>query len=55
MHQMHRALFHTNSETAHVKQCALILVDEIIESYEWEYLKSGLDFWQEVKQEVENL
>ena len=42
------------------KQCALIAVDEIIDSepqYEWsnDYWKNPNDFWQEVKQEIENL
>ena len=44
----------------HAKQCALIAVDEIIDSepqYEWsnDYWKNPNDFWQEVKQEIENL
>jgi hypothetical protein len=43
-----------------VKQCALIAVDEIIDSepqYEWsnDYWKNPNDFWQEVKQEIEKL
>jgi hypothetical protein len=42
------------------KQCALIAVDEIIDSepqYEWsnDYWKNPNDFWQEVKREIENL
>ena len=42
------------------KQCALIAVDEIIDSepqYEWsnDYWKNPNDFWKEVKQEIENL
>ena len=42
------------------KECALIAVDEIIDSepqYEWsnDYWKNPNDFWQEVKQEIENL
>ena len=45
---------------AKAKQCALIAVDEIIDSepqYEWsnDYWKNPNDFWQEVKQEIENL
>jgi hypothetical protein len=45
---------------ADAKQCALIAVDEIIDSepqYEWsnDYWKNPNDFWQEVKQEIENL
>jgi hypothetical protein len=46
--------------TIKAKQCALIAVDEIIDSepqYEWsnDYWKNPNDFWQEVKQEIENL
>ena len=42
------------------KECALIAVDEIIDSepqYEWsnDYWKNPNDFWQEVKQEIQNL
>jgi len=41
------------------KQCALISVDEIIKTnpYEWDGkdLNSTIDYWQEVKQEIENL
>jgi hypothetical protein len=45
---------------ADAKQCALIAVDEIIDSepqYEWsnDYWKNPNDFWQEVKQEIQNL
>lgn len=41
-------------------QCALIAVDEIIDSepqYEWsnDYWKNPNDFWQEVKKEIEKL
>jgi hypothetical protein len=37
------------------KQCALIAVDEIINSTSWQYITNGLDFWNEVKQEIEQL
>ena len=42
------------------KEFSLIAVDEIIDSepqYEWsnDYWKNPNDFWQEVKQEIENL
>ena len=41
------------------KQCALIAVSEIIKTnpYEWdgEDLNSTIDYWQEVKQEIEKL
>jgi hypothetical protein len=45
---------------ADAKQCALIAVDEIIDSepqYEWsnDYWKNPNDFWQEVKREIANL
>lgn len=41
------------------KQCALIAVDEVIDilsvlPYGMEYL-SHIDYWEEVKQEIENL
>jgi hypothetical protein len=41
------------------KQCALITVDEIIKTnpYEWdgEDMNSTIDYWEEVKQEIEKL
>jgi hypothetical protein len=41
------------------KQCALIAVDEIIKTnpYEWdgEDMNSTIDYWEEVKQEIEKL
>lgn len=42
------------------KEFSLIAVDEIIDSepqYEWsnDYWKNPNDFWQEVKQEIQNL
>ena len=41
------------------KQCALIAVDEIIELAYWEYMESMGEkeekYWQEVKQEINNL
>ena len=41
------------------KQCALIAVDEIIESnpYEWdgEDLNSTIDYWEKVKKDIEAL
>ena len=63
VHQMYGALFHTNSEPAHVKQCALIAVDEItnvVKKYETEKGRLlidniKLDYWQEVKQEIDKL
>jgi hypothetical protein len=42
-----------------IKQCALIAVDEIIEevanSADADYLTLRIDFWKQVKQEIENL
>ena len=37
------------------KKQALICVDEIINSHDWNVLKDGLDYWFEVKQELEKL
>jgi hypothetical protein len=37
------------------KKCALIAVDEIINSTSWQYIANGLDYWNEVKHEIENL
>jgi hypothetical protein len=44
-------------EFSHVKQCALICVDEIIEALEhnsWQN-KDWVNFYDEVKQEIEKL
>ncbi len=37
------------------KKCALIAVDEIINSTSWQYIANGLDYWNEVKHEIEKL
>jgi len=37
------------------KQCALIAVDEIINSTSWQYITNGLDYWNEVKHEISQL
>jgi hypothetical protein len=40
------------------KQCALIVVDEIMKAVGWEKMELGVDrdnYWTEVKQEIENL
>jgi hypothetical protein len=40
------------------KQCALIAVDEIIQAIDWhefEVPNEQINYWQEVKQEIENL
>lgn len=53
-----------NSIFKHAKQCALIAVDEIMKSnpimplsymLESEALDAGIDYWKEVKQEIEKL
>ncbi len=41
-----------------IKQCALIAVEEIIDSeplYKWTKSYNPDDYWKEVKQEIENL
>lgn len=48
--------FGSNVERA--KQCALIAVDEILEAIDWHIYESPnreISFWQEVKQEIENI
>ena len=37
------------------KKCALIAVHEIINSTSWQYIANGLDYWNEVKHEIEKL
>ncbi len=39
---------------AHAKQCAIVAVDEIL-SVIWINLNDDVDYWAEVKQEIENL
>jgi hypothetical protein len=58
------ALEHTECDCLHIdiaKECALIAVDEIIEEcYNWtggpdiSWDTKRFDYWQEVKQEIEN-
>lgn len=71
VHQMYGALFQTNAESTHVKQCALIAVDEIISSRKDDagfddFLSSRsseyytphplyLTYWEEVKKQIEKL
>ena len=47
------------SSIPYVKQCALITVDEILKANPYEVSKtdmdSTIDYWMEVKQEIENL
>jgi hypothetical protein len=40
-------------ETA--KQCALIAVDLVIDNIEDDYLENDLNYWEDVKQEIEKL
>ena len=42
-------------EESHYKQCALIAVDEILNSINPFGQFLGKDYWQEVKQEIEKL
>jgi hypothetical protein len=46
----------------HAKECALIAIDEIIQGYEFDSLEinhkrliDSINFWDEVKQEIEKL
>ena len=51
-------LLHYEIEKAYNKQCALIAVDEIIEaidSHDFETRNKKLNYWLEVKQEIEKL
>jgi hypothetical protein len=41
--------------TGIAKRCALIAIDEIINSTSWQYITNGLDYWNEVKNEIEKL
>jgi hypothetical protein len=48
--------------TEHAKVCALIVVDEIIQGYEFDSLEinhkriiDSINFWDEVKKEIEKL
>jgi hypothetical protein len=36
------------------KQCALIVVDEVLGQFKWRP-KDSLSYWEEVKQEINNL
>jgi len=44
--------------TKRAKQCAIIAVDEILQAIDWhefEVPNKQLEYWQEVKQEINNL
>lgn len=51
--QVDNQTFHMYNTLESAKYSALITVDCMIHSYEWQYLKKGLDYWIEVKQEIE--
>ena len=64
--ELYNKFYNTSSHPHHVesrqqfaKQCALIAVDEIIKThpYEWdgEDMNSTIDYWEEVKHEIEAL
>ena len=54
-------IFFVHSDATHIhsltKQCALIAVDEILDSLDYDYMlfKQQSDYWNEVKQEIEKL
>ena len=49
--QMYRALWFTNSDPIHCKQCAIVAVDEILE----ECVLERDWYWGKVKEEIEKL
>jgi hypothetical protein len=54
--QMYKILWHTNAEPIHCKECALIAVDEIINTIESQADElSKISYWQQVKKEIEKL
>ena len=48
-------LMHDEEANEDAKQCALIAVDEILEVIQNLYFMGTVDYWQEVKQEIEKL
>ena len=55
---MYKILWHTNAEPIHCKECALIAVDEIINTIEYSSQAdelSKVSYWTEVKKEIEKL
>ena len=47
-----------SSRNGSAKQCAIIAVDEIIDAIDWhdfETPNEQIDYWQEVKQEIQKL
>jgi hypothetical protein len=56
--QMLKILWHTNAEAILCKECALIAVDEILNTIEYSSQAdelSKISYWQQVKNEIENL
>jgi hypothetical protein len=56
--QMYKILWHTNSDPIHCKECALIVVDEIINSIviiDLTAAENQFTYWEEVKQEIEKI
>jgi hypothetical protein len=64
----YRGGYQLDTQIQNAKQCALIAVDEIMKLYpylgkltpgndeaEYNLIKWGKEYWQEVKQEIENL
>jgi hypothetical protein len=51
--------FGDNVELINCKQCALIAVDEILDDdmygMEEEHFENRIDYWEKVRQEIENL
>jgi hypothetical protein len=52
------SLFHS-IDFYQAKECALIAVDEILNAIDWDYYEGSqgteLNYWKEVKQEIEKL
>ena len=48
-------MFSNSARDALTKQCALIAVDQILEVIQNLYFMGTVDYWQEVKQEIEKL
>lgn len=56
--QMLKILWHTNAEAILCKECALIAVDEILNTIEYSSQAdelSKISYWQQVKKEIEKL
>jgi hypothetical protein len=50
--------FNQQNYYGQAKKCALICVDEMIQGFEktdYHYAESYINYWKEVKQEIENL